>query len=83
LGVLAVARQAPADFQGLPLAEEGDPVMPLLTVEMGAVSHPLDGVDGELRVRHLALLDPQDIRVQGAPERLQLMGAGADPVDIE
>jgi hypothetical protein len=57
--------------------------MTLLTVKMGAVAHPLDGVDGELLVRHLGLLDPQDVRIQGALERLQLMGAGTDPVDIE
>ncbi|MNV10648.1 hypothetical protein D3C71_1011840 [compost metagenome] len=63
--------------------EQGDAVMTLLPVEIHVVAQGLDFIERELVVVDLGFLQPDHIGLMLFDQRRQLMGTGAQPVDVE
>ncbi len=72
LRLLIIARKAARDGDGLLFAEQGDPIVRLLAVEVDVITHGFDIGARKGIVMHLDLLQPYDIGVVGVDERLQL-----------
>ena len=83
LRLLVIARKAACDGYGLLLAEQGNPIVRFLTVEVDVITHGLDIGARKGIVMHLDLLQPYDIGVVGVDECLQLRQSCAQSIDIK
>ncbi|MNN72947.1 hypothetical protein D3C81_1890260 [compost metagenome] len=83
LGVFFIAVKAFVNLQGRLAREQGDAVMAFLPMVMHVVTQRLDLGERELVVVDLGFLQADDVWLVLLDQCRQLMGAGAQAVDVE